>query len=142
MKKILMILLILPVILFSGCITNPAKQVPVVKANIAFVENQGIVVAQNYTLTQGTVAYLNRPRNTEADSFPAIGARTMISKGPNSTIGPWEMLTYRGNGTYSFNIGFQDDHYPVSGDIVHISIIVVDKDGTRIGYVVENIIWK
>jgi hypothetical protein len=141
MKKTFMILLILTVI-FSGCINNPARQVPVVKVNITFVENQGIVVAQNYTLTQGTVAYLNRPRNTQAESFPAIASRTMIAKGANSTIGPWEMVTYTGNGIYSFNIGFQDDHYPVSGDIVHISIIVVDKAGTRIGYVVENIVWK
>ncbi len=140
--KLIIFLLVFSGLVISGCIENPAKQVPVVKVNITFVEKQGIVEAAKYTLTQGTVPYFNRPQSTQAESFPAIGARTTIAKGINSTIGPWEMVQYMGNGTYSFNIGFDEKNYPAANDTVHISIIVVDKDGNRIGYVVDNIIWK
>ncbi|MBU4220575.1 MAG: hypothetical protein KKA10_02965 [Euryarchaeota archaeon] len=127
--------------MISGCI-NPAGQVPIVKVNITFIEKEGIAEAENYTITQGTVRYIARPRSTMAESFPAIAARATIMKGKNSSIGPWEALPYKGSGAYSFNLGFHDDHYPAPNNLVHISIMVVDKEGERIGYVTENIIWK
>lgn len=139
--KKLVILLFLFGIVFSGCI-NPARQVPIVKVNITFVEKEGIAEAENYTLTQETISYISRPRSTVAESFPAIAARATVLKGKNSSIGPWEMVPYKGGGTYSFNIGFKEEHYPEPDDKVHISIIVVDKKGERIGYVIENIIWR
>lgn len=112
-----------------------------VKVNITFVEMQDIVVAENYTLTQGSVRYINRPRSTQS-AFPAIAARTMISKGENSSIGPWVVLPYNGAGIYSFNIGFKEGDYPMPNDIIHISIYVLDKEGERIGAVVDNIVWR
>lgn len=130
------------IILISGCIENPFKEVPVVKVSITFLEKEGIAEAENYTLIQGYVTYFNRPRLTVAEKFPAIAGRTTISKGKNSTIGPWETLAYNGNGTYSFNLGFRENHYPTYNDIIHISIMVVDEKGKKIGYIVDDIIWK
>ncbi len=139
--KALTVLLLLFWVIISGCIANPAKDVPVVQVNITFVEKQGIVEAENCTITEGTVKYIARPRRTVAESFPAIAARTTLMKGKNSSIGPWEALPYKGSGTYSFNLGFHENHYPVSNDTVHISIMVVDEKGERIGYVTKNIVW-
>jgi hypothetical protein len=127
--------------MISGCI-NPAGQVPIVNVNITFIEKESIAEAENYTLTQETVSFLSRPRSTQAESFPAIAARTTIMKGKNSSIGPWETLPYKGSGAYSFNLGFYENHYPAPNDLVHISIMVVDKKGERIGYVTENIVWQ
>ena len=141
MLKKFIILLFLFGIMISGCI-NPAGQVPIVNVNITFIEKEGIAEAENSTLTQGTVKYIARPRSTAADTFPAIAARTTLMKGKNSSIGQWETLPYKGSGTYSFNLGFHENHYPAPDDMVHISIMVVDKKGERIGYVTENIIWK
>jgi hypothetical protein len=141
MKLILIFLLLFGMIL-SGCISNPAKQVPVVQVNITFIEQQGIAQVGNYKLTQKTVNYLSRPRTTQAESFPAIAARTMIIKGKNSSIGPWETLPYKGNGTYSFNIGFNENDNPFINDSVHVSLMVVDLKGERIGYFAQDIIWK
>ena len=141
MKSILMLFLFSGIII-SGCIGNPAKQVPVVHVNITLVETDGYVEVENYRLTQELVNYLSRPRTTTAESFPAITARTMIVKGKNSSIGPWETLPYKGNGTYSFNIGFKEDKYPVLNDTVHISIMIVDKNGGQTGYFVQDMIWK
>jgi hypothetical protein len=93
-------------------------------------------------LTQGTIAYISRPGHTQAESFPAIAARMTIMKGKNSSIGPWEALPYKGSGIYSFNLGFNENQYPARNDLVHISIMVVDEKGERIGYVTEDIIWK
>ena len=140
--KLLLLLLILSGIMISGCIGNPTKQVPVVHVNITFVEKQGFAQVQNYKIIQGTVSYLGRPQKTQAESFPAITARTMIVKEKDSIIGPWETLSYKGNGTYSFNIGFKDDNYPVPDDKIHISIMVVNKKGERIGYFIEDMIWE
>ncbi len=131
----------------SGCIENPTRQVPVVKVNITFVEKQGIVEAENYTLTQETVSFLSRPRRIQSESLPSISARTMILKGKNITVGPWENVPYKGAGTYSFNIGFDEKHYPVPDDTVSVSIMLWDKNkttgkGERIGSVVDNIIWR
>ncbi len=141
MKKIIIVLLILSGIIISGCIANPLRQVPVVKVNITFAEDkQGIAQVVNYTLTQGTVNYLSRPRQTVADSFPAIGSRMIIPK--YSSIGPWEMVPYKGSGTYSYNIGFDEKHYPVTNDTVHVSIIVVNANAGRIGNLEEIIKWK
>jgi len=140
--KLILVLFFLTGIIISGCIGNPTKQVPVVHVNITFVEKQGFAEVENYKITQDTVNYLGRPKTTQAESFPAITARTMIVKGNNSTIGPWETLSYKGNGTYSFNIGFKDDSYPVPDDKIHISIMVVDKKGERIGYFIQDIIWE
>ncbi len=139
--KIVIILLLALGIMMSGCMSNPAKQVPIVKVNITFVEKQGTVEPEHYTLIQGTTAYISRPRTT-AQPFPAISARATILKGDNSSIGPWEMIPYTGNGTYSFNLGFRDDQYPQTNDTVHISIIVIDKAANNIGYVVKDIRWE
>ncbi len=139
--KLVVIIFFLLGIVVSGCVANPARQVPVVHVNISFVEKQSIVEVENYRLTQGKVNYLSRPRTTQAESFPAIAARTMIVDGLNSTIGPWEMLSYNGSGTYTFNIGFLEDQYPLRNETVHVSIMVVDKKGERIGYFVQNIMW-
>jgi hypothetical protein len=141
MKSILILFLFTGIII-SGCIENPAKQVPVIQANITYQEIQGFAEVENYKITEGTVSYLGRPKKTQAESFPAITARTMIVKDKNSIIGPWETLSYKGNGTYSFNIGFAEDHYPLPGDRVHISIMVVDKNGQRIGYFVQDMVWE
>ena len=141
MKSILMLFLLSGMII-SGCIGNPAKQVPVVHVNMTLVENDGYVEVEDYKLTQEMVNYLSRPRTTQAESFPAITARTMIVKGKNSSIGPWETLPYKGNGTYSLNIGFKEDKYPVLNDSVHISIMIVDKEGGQTGYFVQDMIWE
>ena len=140
--KLILVLFFLSVIIVSGCLGNPTKQVPVVHVNITFVEIQGFAEVENYKITQDTVNYLGRPKTTQAESFPAITARTMIVKDKNSVIGPWETLSYKGNGTYSFNIGFKEDNYPVPEDKIHISIMVVDKKGERIGYFIEDMIWE
>jgi len=140
MKSVIILCLIFGIML-SGCIANPAKQVPVVNVSITLVEKQGIVEVENYRLSQGTVNYLSRPKATQAESFPAITARTMITKGKNSTIGPWETLPYKGNGTYSFNIGFKEDNYPSLNDSVDIYIMIVDKNGGRIGYFTQDLTW-
>lgn len=142
MKRIF-ILLLLSGTIISGCIGNPTKEVPVVHVNITLFEKDGIVEVGNYKLTQDSDNYLSRPRATQAASFPAITARTMIVKGNNSSIGPWETLPYTGNGTYSFNIGFKEDNYPVLDDKVHISImVVVDTKGKQISYFAQDMIWK
>lgn len=141
MKKIILVLFLLGIIV-SGCISNPFEQVPVVKAKVTFVEKNGYADAVNYSIIQGTVDYAARPMTTTAKSFPAITGRTMISKGKNSTLGPWEAVEYTGNGTYSFNIGFKKDVPPAFNDTIHVSIMVLDKDGKKIGYITENILWK
>jgi len=139
--KIAAVLLILFGLVISGCITNPTEDVPVGKVNITFVEEGGRVVAANYTLTQGTVAYINRPRHTRAESLPTIGAMTMIVRGKNSTIGPWEAVPFKGNGTYSFNVGFPDNMYPVPNDTVRV-IIIVAKGREPLFDGAYNIKWK
>lgn len=145
MRKSILLLLLFGVIL-SGCVQNPLKQVPVMKVNITFVEKMGYVVPENYTITQGMVDYAARPKNTIAKSFPAIAGRTMVVKNnTNATMestSPWEAIEYNGNGTYLFNIGFDEEYYPDPKDYVHISIMVVNKTGKRIGYVVVDKIWE
>jgi len=116
-----------------------------VKVNITFMENQGKFYPEKYTLTQGMVDYAGRPQATRPEKFPAISARTMVVKknmnGTSEAVGPWETLPFKGNGTYKFNIAFDEKYIPGPGDLVHISIIVSDKNGSRIGYVVENKVW-
>lgn len=140
------VLLLLLGIIVSGCVQNPLKQVPVVKVNITFMEKEGKFYPVNYTFTQGMVDYAARPRNIQVQSFPAISARVnVVRNGTNATMlatGPWETLPFKGNGTYNFNIGFNEKYYPNPNDSYHLSIIVSDEKGRRIGYVVENKIWE
>ncbi len=139
--KLILVLLLLGIII-SGCIGNPVKQVPVIHVNITLVEKDGNVDVVNYKLNQEMVNYLARPKTTQPESFPAITARTMIAKGKNSTIGPWEALPYKGNGDYSFNIGFKEDNYPVLNDKVNIFIYVWDKKGEVIGHFENDMVWE
>ena len=144
--KIAIILFILSGIIISGCIGNPLSEVPVVKVNITFMEKQGNLDVANYTFDQGSLNYLQRPQRTQAP-FPAIGARTTILKGKNSTIGPWEMTPFNGAGTYSFSVGFDEKHYPNINDTVHVSIYLTDVNkssgkGETIGFVTRDLIWK
>lgn len=141
MKKLHFILLISAGLLLSGCLDNPIKKVPVISVNITLSENSGFVDIVDSNFSQGTVIYLNRPKREQA-SFPAIASRTMISKGNNSIIGQWEMIPYDGPGTYLLNIGFIETKYPVSNDIVHISIYIVDTKGERIGFMTKDIVWN
>jgi hypothetical protein len=62
--------------------------------------------------------------------------------GKNTVIGPWETLPYKGNGTYTFNIGFDAKRYPKTNDMVHITIMVVDSKGERIGYIIKDTKWE
>jgi|SRR3972149_459077 len=148
-KFILMISIILFTIFLNGCV-NPAKDVPIIKVNVTYSEREGIVEADTYSFVQDNVSYINRPKKTVADSFPAIIGRATINKKiikdnekVNETIiGPWEAVTYKGDGSYSFDLGFHEGNYPEPGDQVHISIIVVDNKGERIGYIVADTIWK
>lgn len=134
---------IFSILTISGCI-NPIKNVPVIKVNIMFADNQstGIIDAKNYTLTPGTVMYINRPVKTQADNFPAIASRVMVTDNNHSVIGPWEMKTYNGSGVYTYNIGFPENYYPTNNSQIHVTIMVANQTGKLIGYVVENIKWK
>lgn len=150
-RKIIALLIfsILITTFLSGCI-NPMRQVPVMKINITYTEREGIVEADAHSFTQDNVSYLDRPKRTQAESFPAIiGRATTVKKIASdnaafngTTVGPWEALPYKGNGSYSFYVGFTDGNYPESGDTIHISVMVVDKTGQRIGYIVEDTTWK
>jgi hypothetical protein len=150
-KKI-MILLVFSILIptsLSGCI-NPMGVVPVMKIDINYTERQGIAESDSHSFTQDNVSYIDRPKRTQAQSFPAIiGRATVIkkvidnnAKFNGTVIGPWEALPYKGNGSYSFYVGFYDGGYPESGDTVHISVMVVDNAGQRIGYITEDEIWK
>jgi hypothetical protein len=144
--RYIIVLLLLPGIIVSGCIENPLKQVPVVKVNVTFVEKEGTFYAQNYTLTQGTVDYAARPMKTNVEKFPAISARIIVyrnnTEGTIEGLGQWENLPFKGNGTYNFNIGINEKYYPDPGDYLGISIIVSDEKGKRVGYVGENRVWE
>ncbi len=145
--KIAVILLFLSGVIISGCIGNPLSEVPIVKVNITYVEKNGQIQPDpNFTVEQGTVNYLQRPRMTQTQ-FPAIGARTTLVKGKNGTIGPWEMTPFNGSGTYRFNVGFDEKHYPQANDTVHVSIYLTSinkttRKGETVGFVSKNIIWK
>ena len=138
-RKIIVILFIMVSILLSGCIY---ADVPVIKVNITFIEKEGIVEASNYTLITENISYIARPKKIYADSFPAIAGRTTIFDGKDTVMGPWETLPYKGSGIYTFNIGFDERRYPKINESVHVTIMVVDKNGDRIGYVVEDMKWK
>ncbi len=138
-KKVIILLVIAASILISGCINT---DVPIIKVNITFVEREGIVEADHYTLTQENISYIARPKKNYAESFPAIAGRTTMFHGKDTVIGPWETLPYKGSGVYTFNLGFDERGYPKVNDMVHITIMVVDKNGDRIGYVIEDIKWK
>lgn len=125
----------------SGCL-NTFQDVPVIKINIVFAEKQGIVEAEGYTFTQDNVSYVNRPKRVQAQSFPAISARVTTVRDNKTIIGPWEVIPYTGSSNYSLNIGFGENYHPMRGDPMHISIIVIDKDGQRIGYVIKDILWQ
>lgn len=138
-KKVIILLIIATSILISGCIN---VDVPIIKVNITFVEREGIVEADHYTLTPENISYIARPKKNYAESFPAIAGRTTMFHGKDTVIGPWETLPYKGSGVYTFNLGFDERGYPKANDMVHVTIMVVDKNGDRIGYVIENIKWK
>ncbi len=119
--------------------SNMYKDVPVIKVSMSLVEKQdGTVEVQNYTLVQDNVNYINRPKRINAKSFPAISGRIFVNK----RIGSWESISYNGTGNYTTSIAFPKDYVPKFGDPMHITIMVVDKDGTKIGYLTENIKWK
>ena len=141
MRSAAIILLLLGIII-SGCLSNPFKQVQVVKVNVTFDEKQGIVESRDLSLVQGTVDYAGRPRRIYAEAFPTIAARAMVEKGKNSTIEPWENVPYKGSGVYAFNLGFKEGDEPLPNQTVHVSIIVLNEKGERIGYVIEDIVWK
>lgn len=140
--KVLLAILLVSGILISGCVTNPLKQVAVVKVNITFIEKQDFAEVQNVTFTQGTVDYAGRPKRSKAAEFPAIAGRVMIYQNNESIIMPWETVQYTGNGTYRLNLGFSDKIQPRFNDPIHISIVVLNSTGKQIGSHVTNTKWE
>lgn len=141
----LLIIYVVAVVIILIFLANTYKEInremPVIKVDMIIVEKEGIANIENVTLTPGNVSYANRPNKTVAKRFPAIAARATFLKSANGVIGPWETLDYNGTGRYSFNIGFSDIHYPQINDKIHVSIMIVDKDGNRIGYFVKDTVW-
>lgn len=143
-KKLLVIYFVTVFIILAFLInimSNTNKDIPVIKVDAVFIEKDNIVEIENITLVPGNVSYIDRPRKTQADSFPAIAARVTSLKGNDSVIGPWETVGYNGTGKYSFNIGFDEKYHPKVSDMLHVSIMVVDKTGQRIGYFIKDIVW-
>lgn len=143
MKSKIVILFLIG-ILVSGCITNPLKQVPVMKVDITLAEKGGRVEFVNHSYTPAFVDYAARPQNTVVKSFPGMISRAVLvpqNDEKNSTIGQWETLGYEGNGTYSFKVGFVDGHYPQYNDTVFITIAIHAANGDRIGFAAQNIMW-
>lgn len=149
-KKIILLLIsiILVTTFLSGCV-NPIEKVPVITINVTYAERQGVVDADRFLFIQDSVNYIDRPKRTQAESFPAIIGRATIvkkikgnEKVNETIIGPWEAIPYKGNGSYRFSVGFNNGNYPESGDEIHISVIVVDKSGQRIGYIIQDFTWK
>lgn len=146
MKKIIMLLVFIG-IMISGCIENPLKEVPVVKVKVIIMEKEGNFVIDNFTAEQGTVNSINRPKRTQASSFPSIGTRALLTRGNKSTLGRWEMVPFNSAGTYSFNVGFLEENYPVTNDSIHLSIYLaginkVTGKGETIGYTTWDFVWK
>ena len=141
----LLIIYVIAVVIILVFLINTYKgtnrDVPVIKVDMIVVEKEGIANIEKVTLTPGNVSYINRPNKIVADKFPAIAARVTFLRGANSVIGPWETLYYNGTGKYTFNIGFSEIHYPQINDNIHISIMIVDKVGNRIGYFVKDMVW-
>ena len=138
-KKLIVILcmLILMGVLILG--SGMYRNVPIIKVNMSLTEKQdGVVDIKNYTIVQDNVNYINRPKRTVAESFPAVIGRVLVSK----HVGPWESVYYKGTGNYAFNMAFPKDYIPKSGEPIHITIMVVDKDGVKIGYLMEDVKWK
>ncbi len=130
------------IIILSNIISGMKKEdVPVIKVEMITVEKDNIVNIENISLIPGNVSYMNRPIRIQAESFPAIAGRVTILKGKESIIGPWEAVKYNGDGKYTFNIGFKDYH-PQSNEAMHVSIMIIAKNGDRIGYFVKDIVWK
>lgn len=140
--QIIILLTLTSILVLTFIYINPAREVPVINVDIIFNEKDDTFIAENYTFKQENVSYIARPKNIMAESFPAIVARATLTKGNQNIIGPWEAIDFNGSGKYSFNVGFHDGKYPQQGDTIHMSIMVVDKDGGRIGYVVENFRWR
>ncbi len=143
-KKLLAIYFITVFIILAfliSIISSTNKDVPVIKVDALFIAKDNIVEIENITLVPGNVSYIDRPKKTQADSFPAIAARVTSLRGNESVIGPWETVSYNGTGKYSFNIGFDEKYHPKIKDMLHVSIMVVDKTGQRIGYFVKDIVW-
>ncbi len=140
MKKTVILLLL---IILSGCIKNPTEKVPILKVEMLLNETNGTVRAEEYTITPATIDYIKRPKEMLAESFPTIGGRVWVTKYKNisSSIGPWAYTPYNGPGKYNLTLGFREGMYPVPNDTLHVSIIVVNKKGERIGYVVQNLNW-
>lgn len=140
-RNVILVLFIFAMILIAiGAST--LFTVPVIKVNATFVEKEGIVQATNYSIAQGSVGYFNKPNKDVANNLPAIFGRVTLGTGKEASIGPWETLPYKGNGTYQLNLGFYSGRTPKVGMPVHISILVADKNGERIGYLVSNMEWK
>jgi hypothetical protein len=144
-EKLLIIYIVVVFIILAfltNIVSNVNKDVPVIKADAILLEKDNIVEIENITLVIGNVSYLNRPKKTQADTFPAVAARVTLLRGNKSIIGPWETVSYNGSGRYSFNIGFNEMYYPKINDRIHVSIMIVDKKGERIGYFVKDMIWN
>lgn len=140
--QIVILLILTSILVLTFIYINPAREVPVIHVDIIFNEKDGIFIAENYTFEQGNVSYIARPKNIMAEKFPAIVARATLTKGNQNIIGPWEAIDFNGVGKYSFNVGFHEGGYPQPGDAIHMSIMVVDKDGVKIGYVIDNFRWR
>jgi FtsP/CotA-like multicopper oxidase with cupredoxin domain len=155
-SAVFLLLFALLVLSVSGCLKSPTEQVPVVKVDLTLKHNDDAdsekrVVVEKFEQTMTSVNFISRPQDqTSSAYFPGVQARVQLFR--NVTVdgavrkqvvfGPWASVPYKGDGEYSLVLGFKEGEYPQEGEQVHITVMIVDKDGKTIGYFINDSLWQ
>ena len=129
-KKVFMLILI--VLLFSGCIDQIAgrlQQVQVVFVNVTVGEENNTSVIQNISATGGMIPKLYAPGNVFPNKFPAIFAEVLQVYNVSNprtyrTISMSSGQPFNGSGTYTFTVQLVENTLNKSQPIVVYSEIL------------------
>lgn len=155
MRRMVLLLVVVLVLFASGCLKNPVEQVPVVKVDLVLKHNPNAssekkVVVEGFNYLVTTENFISRPWDQMSTAyFPGVQARVQLFRNVSVdgkvrkkvVFGPWASVPYKGEGEYSLVLGFKEGEYPQEGDQMHISVLIVDKEGKKLGYFINDTTW-
>jgi hypothetical protein len=130
MKKGNSIALII-IVIFTGLLTisiMSMEDVPIIKVKAEVTVTDGNPAVKIVNVEQDAVNPLKAPRGDSNGGFPSVMAKAMINFGSGG-VSYWAANDYHENGTYDFVIGFQRGVTTKQGNLVLVTVRVVDEKG-------------
>jgi len=132
MKRSSIFILIIIILILASLLTISimnVEEMPIIKVKAEVTVTDGNPAVEIVNIEQDAVNPLKAPQGDSDVGFPSVDAKAIIATERGwAKVSYWDAEVYHGNGTYDFVLGFHRGITLEHGDMVRVSVDVVEVD--------------